>query len=308
MKCSQPTPFTIVVGSTGFLGRNLVKELKERNQQYLTLNRSSGFTSASEWLDFTRTNDLTSAHCVFLAAGGVGGKPSRDDYEFNRAGVVELLKDLNISGVTQFTIAGTCFEYGKAGENNDLITTSTKPLPTDPYGESKHLGFEAITRWREKVECSVRYLRLFQVTGDYESLDRVIPSAFRAALGGSDFIVRSGSNVRDFIGVSQVVKLILDEISPVQSLELRNVCSGVGISVGEIVRQIWRQTEALGELTVLSHFDPVGYLRLVGDPLTESGGIYVPSFDLRTHPQWTKSIGTPSCNAKKSQEAVQRPC
>ena len=67
-------------------------------------------------------------------------------------------------------------------------------------------------------------MRIFQVYGNGENPSRFWPSLKHCALNGSDFDMTLAEQVRDFIEVKDVAKMILDEaLTDHHDARIRNV-------------------------------------------------------------------------------------
>lgn len=276
---------TIVIGSTGFVGRVVRGLLRHSGICHVFLDRSSGFTHNPNWAQFVQNVDLSEAHCLVLSSAGVSGPIDREGFRFNSEGLVYLLQAVHSLGAKRFTVAGSVFEYGGSGDGIDFLKNSSPTKPLEAYGLSKLKGSEAIRVWAESSGVSVRYMRLFQLFGVTEPPQRLLPSAVAAAKAGEDFSVLQGLSVRDFTEVHEVANKLLHWVGSVSHFEVFNVCSGLPMRVGDLVASIWSFLDAKGNLTVNQSELPL-YPRLVGDPREASGGIGVAPIDLRSLPWW----------------------
>jgi UDP-glucose 4-epimerase len=139
--------------------------------------------------------------------------------------------------------------------NTDLVTEETPKDPQSPYGESKLIG-EWLLR-DQGIAAGLRHtsLRYFNVVGSGDdgvfdvSPHNLFPLVFEALLdgrtpriNGNDYPTPDGTNVRDYIHVSD---LAISHVAAARRLEAGeaiepayNLGSGDGVSVGEIMTTI----------------------------------------------------------------------
>ena len=111
----------------------------------------------------------------------------------------------------KFIIAGSCFEYGKKGEEYEFIPPDAALFPTQSYPASKAAASIIFTQWAIENSIDMTILRIFQVFGEGEARSRFWPSIKEMVNSGNDFEMTNGEQVRDFINVKEVVKQILEE-------------------------------------------------------------------------------------------------
>jgi len=265
---AHPQPATwlgkrvLVTGATGFIGRLLARRLTEAGadawaavypddppQQARALPTGTNRFP----LDVTRPDALSQAidrhqpRFVFhLAAVGVTN-PAVDAataLQVNVGGTVGLLEALRNRGIERVVLAGTSHEYG-ARETKEGLD------PFNFYAASKVAAWAFARAYWRAFDLPVVVARPFQVYGPGQPEHALIPSAFRAALGGEDFPLTPGEQQRDFVFVEDVVGGLM-AVAAAQGIEGESVDLGTGktYSVGEIVERIWQMTAAQGRMLV----------------------------------------------------------
>lgn len=176
-------------------------------------------------------------------------------FENNSTGSANLLEAAVSHGVKKFIFSSTAGVYGNPVKIP--IPEDHPKNPTNPYGESKLLVEETLTKYRDNHRLSFVSLRYFNAAGG--SLDgkmgeahdpetHIIPLAIEAALEnkdfylyGTDYPTKDGTCIRDYI---HVLDLVESHILALKLLETReggffyNVGTGKGFSNKEVIETI----------------------------------------------------------------------
>jgi nucleoside-diphosphate-sugar epimerase len=253
-----------VTGGTGFLGGNFLKKAIAHGHDVVALRRTNSvpcLSSASEvvWyegsLDDRMAEIFKGIDCfVHFAAHSVIGNQStlEECLYWNVYSSVRLIVEAMECGVEKFLIAGSCFEYGLSANHQEKIHPASEMRPVTNYAISKAAASLALIGVARLQKAKMQILRVFQAYGEGEKEPRLWPSLKAAALGGKDFSMTSGLQVRDFINVNCVIDVFLDalDFSAVECgvPQIRNVGTGVGMSVYDFARVWWKQFGAKGSL------------------------------------------------------------
>jgi nucleoside-diphosphate-sugar epimerase len=253
-----------VTGGTGFLGANFLEKAKDRGHEVVALRRvnsESRLTCASGvvWhegsLDDRMAGVFKGIDCFvhFAAHSVVGNQATLEECLYwNVLSSVRLINEAMECGVKKFLIAGSCFEYGLSANQQEKIHPASEMRPVTNYAISKASASTALIGMARVQKVKMKILRVFQAYGEGEKQPRLWPSLKAAALGGQDFLMTSGLQVRDFIHVNRVIDVFLEalDFSDVECAlpQIRNVGTGVGLSVYEFASAWWRQFGATGRL------------------------------------------------------------
>jgi nucleoside-diphosphate-sugar epimerase len=136
-----------LTGSTGFIGRHLLRELPKRGHRLRVLLRrpaAAPMDAASAVIgDLARPQNMSAAlegvdaviHSAGIAAG-MSGVPEDDYRVLNAEATIELARAARRAGAKRFvflsSIRAQCGPTAAA-----VLTESMEPKPTDAYGESK---------------------------------------------------------------------------------------------------------------------------------------------------------------------------
>jgi nucleoside-diphosphate-sugar epimerase len=254
-----------VTGATGFIGSYFVNESHRRGHELKALRRTPESRSRialekePAWLD-KKMSELTESdfdECdVLVHLAAHSAYHPYDTLENcilqNVVDPIGMFRKATASGLKNFVAAGTCFEYGAAGERLEKIPVDAPLEPTTSYPASKAAATVAFQSLVRELQASLKMLRIFQVYGPGEAEGRLWPSLRTAALSGEDLEMTPGDQIRDFVHVSDVAEAFVDaaeekELQP-GCLEIRHVGSGEAQTVAEFARKIWQETSAKGQL------------------------------------------------------------
>ncbi|MEP6477807.1 MAG: UDP-glucose 4-epimerase GalE [Rhodoglobus sp.] len=260
----------LVTGGAGYIGAHVVRSLLDAGMQPVVVDDlSTGFQSFvpahvpfvfGSILDgdlLLRTIDDHSVTGVIHVAGfkyaGVSVTRPLHTYEQNVTGTAILLGAMQDRGVDRIVFSSSAAIYG--APDVALVTENTPKDPQSPYGESKLIG-EWLLR-DQGVATGLRHtsLRYFNVVGSGDpavydaSPHNLFPLVFAALLdgktpriNGDDYNTPDGTNVRDYIHVSDLAASHvaaarrLDAGEPLEPAY--NLGSGDGVSVREIMTAI----------------------------------------------------------------------
>ena len=96
------------------------------------------------------------------------------------------------------------------------------------------------------------YLRYFQVYGDGEKLPRLWPQLKYNAKHNLNFVVETGSVVRDFISVKSVSQKTVEIFNKYKKkgLVVKNIGSGKGTSIANFAKTWWKKFNAKKKLII----------------------------------------------------------
>ena len=193
---------------------------------------------------------------VHLAAAGISPRSSTwvELLEWNVVVPTKLLLTAASAEVKRFVAAGSCLEYGRAGERYEFIPPNAPLEPTGRYAASKAAASILFLTIAAEKKLQLSYLRLFSVFGFGQHEGNLWPMIRHAAMAGEDLPLTLGEQVRDFIAVEQVAAELLlaagDETVDPGVPRVRNVGTGRPQTVRQFAEHWWRQFGAQGKLRV----------------------------------------------------------
>ena len=255
-----------VTGATGFVGSHFINELQKNNVKVKALRKSYKSKSkfplliSPEWITKKITDlileDLLDCDALVHLAAHSTNVPYDNLENCILENVIKPLRLFEIahkSGINKFLIAGTGFEYGKSGENYELIPSNAPLNPTQTYSTSKAISSIAFTQFARENRVSLSYQRIFQVYGEGELQSRLWPSLKFAAENNLDFDMTKGEQIRDFIYVKDLAeilykKLLLLNANSKAEVIIENISGGNPKSIKDFAKEWWSIFKAKGKI------------------------------------------------------------
>jgi GDP-4-dehydro-6-deoxy-D-mannose reductase len=240
----------LVTGGQGFIGRNLVKALRERGVDVRTLGRRQSMDTTHIVMDeaswdsfaFSRILEELAPDCIFHFAGKARGTPA----ELNHAnlGLLQgLLRTLRrIIPQPRLVIAGSAAEYGSAIRDGEPVRETAMCAPRSAYGASKQAQTRAALNYADATGTSVLVARIFNplgpgmpthlAIGDFAHQIATMPRD-RGTLRVGNIDVR-----RDMIDVEHLATLLCQVAANPDAHGVINVCSGQAPVLRELVEML----------------------------------------------------------------------
>ena len=254
-----------LTGGTGFIGSHFLKQALAAGHSVLAIRRSPSrkprilISQQPTWLDCqldeVRAEQLQGCEVLVHLAAHTGNVPydSLDNcLRWNLIAVLALFEQARLAGISNFVVAGSCFEYGRSGERYEAIPNDAPLEPTNSYAASKAAASIALSQWAEEHQLNLEILRVFHVYGEGEAETRFWPSLRRAALVGEDFPMTDGEQIRDFMAVEAVARAFLHRVEmPVEQpavVQVFNLSSGELSTIRLFAERWWNHWNARGQL------------------------------------------------------------
>jgi len=260
-----------LTGGTGFIGSHFINQALSAGYNVYAIRRKSSLPRIKlqrqpTWIDGGLSGDYRDVYkkCnVFVHLAAHSANVPYDTLEncmhWNVTMPLKMINQAYDSGIENFLMAGSSFEYGISGLNYKFIPPEAPLMPTQTYPTSKAVASIAFTGWARIMKAKLKYLRIFQVFGEGEAEGRLWPSLRKAALAGKDFALTEGEQVRDFIPVEEVARRFLKELDfnnekagmPV----VDNIGTGKPQKIKDFATYWWQKWNAQGQL----HFGKIPY-------------------------------------------------
>lgn len=218
----------LVTGASGFVGRHLVRVLRERGKRVIAYSSIDGDLSQSP-------PDVTGVRHVFHLAARTFVPDSWNDprsfYQVNVLGTVNVLEFCRREGSSLTLLSSYVY-----GQPRHLPITEDHPLHAfNPYGHSKILAEQAVRFYGEAFQVPVTIVRAFNLYGPGQADHFLIPSIIRQALAAeSDAIkVEDADPKRDYIFISDLIALLV-ALHEKGAAGIYNAGSGVSSSVQQV--------------------------------------------------------------------------
>lgn len=180
-------------------------------------------------------------------------------YENNLFSLINLLKCVDEFHVPHFVFSSSCTVYGSP---DTIPVTEESPIKKaeSPYGSTKQIGEEIIQNVVRATGTKSILLRYFNPVGAHPSIligelpigkpANLVPAITQTAIGkipqltvfGNDYPTRDGSNIRDYIHVSDIahahtlaLQYLLDNKNKT-NCDIFNLGTGNGVTVLEAIK------------------------------------------------------------------------
>jgi UDP-glucose 4-epimerase len=179
-------------------------------------------------------------------------------FENNLVSLINLLKCVQEFHTPYFVFSSSCTVYGEP--DNQIVTEETPPKPAaSPYGYTKQMGEQILGEFQKASGTQTILLRYFNPVGAHPSTligelpigrpQNLVPAITQTAIGklpkmtvyGNDYPTRDGSNVRDYIHVSDIAHAhtlaiqYLEQEKNTSGCEIFNLGTGNGVTVLEAI-------------------------------------------------------------------------
>ena len=224
--------FTIL-GASGFIGKELVSYLKERNHDCYIPNRDAVFS--------TKENLGHIIYCIGLTADF-----RTRLFDTVDAHVCRLLEVMKTASFESFLFLSSTRVYNGSKLSNEETLLSVNPNHLDDlYNISKLMGESVCLSNSNK---KIRVARLSNVVGnDFES-ENFLFSLIKEAVIQKKITLQQTLNIcRDYIMINDVLEMIYN-ISIKGENRIYNIACGENLSNKEIIREISRITNCKIEL------------------------------------------------------------
>lgn len=240
-----------VTGATGFIGNHVVSYLQAYRDDYRVvavgrdpeklekLIQQYGVDvlavdihdEVDNWFSFLGKPDIL----IHLAWGGLDNYMADSHFDSELPKQYRFIKNLVENGLTNLTVAGTCFEYGL---QNGLLTESTPASPVTSYGVAKDSLHQFLKILQKKSSLNLKWLRYFYMYGDGQS-PRSLMSLLDGAVdrGDSVFPMSGGEQLRDFLPVEKIADYTIKAALQNRVNGTVNICSGIPRSVRSLVEE-----------------------------------------------------------------------
>ncbi|MFI6041923.1 UDP-glucose 4-epimerase GalE [Nocardia sp. NPDC051321] len=300
----------LVTGGAGYVGATVARMLLDDGHEVVVLDdlsRNDGrqIPDGAKFIQL-RVHDVGEIltpgagfdavlHFAGLIAAGESMQHPERHWDSNTRASLALLDAMHAAEVGKLVFSSTAAVYGEPSELPLVETSPTNPVNT--YGDTKLAVDRAITSFTRAFPFGAISLRYFNVAGAYDCGDgtmigerhnpetHLIPLALDAALGrrnklslfGADYPTSDGTNVRDYIHITDLARahlLALGAIHPGEH-KVYNLGNGIGFSNLQVI-------QAVREVTGMP-FEVASEPRRPGDPAT----LYASSQLARDELGWT---------------------
>jgi len=239
----------IVTGAAGFIGRRVVRALRDAGQDVVALDHARGdVADARYWNDLPRAE-----HVIHLAGKSYVPESWRAPAEFFQANVQGAVRAADYCRAARgHLVFVSAYVYGIP---KVLPVSEDHPVdPSNPYALSKALA-EQVCAFHARAEgLPVTIVRPFNIFGPGQRAEFLIPSLLDQIRRGTEIRVKDLAPRRDYLFVDDLADGIARTLRAPQGLRFFNFGSGESHSVREVIDIA--QSAAGSTLPVLSSDEP----------------------------------------------------
>jgi nucleoside-diphosphate-sugar epimerase len=237
----------LVVGGSGFIGRHVVERGRERgwNVSSVSLNGRKDIGRAEGAIGVNIADPValreslrdTQFDYVVNCAGYVDHKPfsqaGRTVIDAHFGGVMNLAQTIDRASLRAFVNIGSSDEYGSAPAPQ---VESARERAISPYSLAKVAATHFLQMLHRTEQFPSTTLRLFLTYGPGQGSQRFLPQIVSGCLDGRPFPVSSGTQLRDFCFIDDVVDAVFAAlVQPAARGEVINVASGRPVSIRAVI-------------------------------------------------------------------------
>lgn len=243
----------LLTGATGFVGRQILTALLAQQCRVRLVTRSRQkeledcpgvesvlvtrdlFAEESHWWGSALQDVDTVIHAAWYVEPGKYLEAPENIHCME--GTLAMAIVAAQQGISKFVGLGTCFEYSLGDE---ILETHTALQPTTLYAAAKASLYMMLSNWFKLQNITFAWCRLFYLYGEGEDSRRFVAYLRHQLDKGEPAQLSEGKQVRDFLDVrlagESIARAALENFSgPL------NICSGEGVTIRELARNIARE-------------------------------------------------------------------
>jgi len=226
-----------LLGSEGFIGRAFQRESGDV-QLHCWSHRHSDPQHFFDLLDPSSWQSLLNCqptHAILLSWPGLPNYQEPFHVTRNLPACVELIEKLAGAGLQRLVVAGTCYEYGS---QNGPLKEDQFTDPANCYAIAKDSLRRVIASRSAQTKLQWCWARIFYPYGNGQNPNSLLPSLQRAIdHGNPSFAMSSGRQLRDFVHVDEVARVLLRLATHPLAQGIYNCGSGRPVSLRELAEQ-----------------------------------------------------------------------
>jgi UDP-glucose 4-epimerase len=202
----------IVTGGSGFIGSNVVKYLSKKHEvKIFDFKKPNNLDNEFIQGDITNSkhviNSIKDCDVVIHLAATLGVVNTETNpvltLDTNLGGTINVLEACKINKIKKIIFSSSSEVYGEPlkipMDEND------KPIPMTTYGIAKFAAEEYIKAYSKSFGLQYTMFRLFNVYGDQQATDWVLPEFVSKAISNKDIVVHGdGLQTRSFCYVTDI--------------------------------------------------------------------------------------------------------
>ncbi len=241
----------LIVGGTGFIGTNLLNKIKKNDFQIFCISTKLPIQKKKIKkvtyikCDISKRNEVKKKlkrfnfDTVLNLGGYIDHSNTHKTMRSHFVGCKNLINFFKNKRIDNFIQIGSSLEYGK--KRSPHKENYEKLIPRGNYGLAKLKATKYVLKQGLKHNIPFTILRLYQIYGPGQTIDRLIPMAIKSFLKNGNFKCSAGYQLRDFLFVDDLVRLLIIIIrkKKIQN-QIFNIGSGKAISVKKLIKLIYK--------------------------------------------------------------------
>jgi dTDP-6-deoxy-L-talose 4-dehydrogenase (NAD+) len=246
----------LVTGATGFIGRHVVDYLFSLDKHELITTAAANKEEAESLCPVLKNTVYISKNlneeeenyysflkkpdCIIhLSWEGLPNYNELFHIERNIPANFYFLKNMIQNGLSDITVAGTCFEYGL---QNGCLNEEMPSAPVTAYGLAKDTLRKFTELLHSKHNFNLKWVRFFYLYGQGQGKKTLWGQLEEAAKNNqNEFNMSLGEQLRDYISVNQAAEYISRIALQNDITGIINCCSGKPISVRRFVEDFFKE-------------------------------------------------------------------
>ena len=241
----------IIFGGSGFIGLNLIKKLNKNFFSITSVSRKKPKKAKSlksvNYIncDVSKLNDIkkinTEYDYIVNLSGNIDHKNKKQTFKTHFLGCKNILNLFKKKKFKIFIQIGSSLEYGNiASPHNE----NKKTYPKSFYGKAKLRATNFLLNSNKRKKIPYIVLRLYQVYGAHQKLDRLIPYVVKNSLNNKKFDCTNGNQSRDFLHIDDLTDLLIKILNKKKVKKgIFNVGTGNPLQVKKIINLITNITK-----------------------------------------------------------------
>ena len=237
----------LIIGGTGFLGYHLARYCLKKKYKVISISknypRQIRFLKKVHYIrcDISKKKLLErklnyNFDYVVNFGGYVDHSNKKETFKSHYLGAKILGNIFLKKKIKKFIQIGSSMEYGRI-HSPQKEKYQCKPEST--YGISKFLATQYFLNLYKKNNFPVTILRLYQVYGPYQDLNRLIPIVINSCKSNMNFPCSNGKQSRDFLFIDDLIRAIAIALNKKEaSGKIINIGSGRPIKIKKIIKKI----------------------------------------------------------------------
>ena len=267
----------LITGASGFIGKYVLKKIKDNNLEFLTIDTQKVLDVSSEnqkvvsLLDKEKLDEIIKLYkpnvIVHLAAIAlVTHKNTGEIYNVNVQGTENLLESVQkyCDPNTRVILASTAGVYGN--QNVDKYREDLSYNPANHYSYSKMITEYISKQYKEDLDIVT--IRPFNIIGVGQSEKFLVPKLVEHFADRKEkLFVGNISSFRDYVDVEYCAEVIMELISRKKlDFDILNICSGIPTNGEMIIHLLQEITDFKPEIEISSDFVRKNEVwRMIGD-------------------------------------------